>query len=63
MRAVALPRGFRFARRRWLPLALLFGALFVHFAVSGWLLSGFVGAVGLLWLFAAKLGHVPEFDD
>lgn len=59
---MALPSGFRFTRRWWAPLTVLFGGLFVHFVVSGWFLSGMAGCIGLLWVFAAKLGHVP-FDD
>ncbi|MEM6744381.1 MAG: hypothetical protein AAF676_11685 [Pseudomonadota bacterium] len=59
---MAVPSGFRFTRRWWVPLAVLFAGLFVHFIVAGWLLSGMAGAIGLLWVFAAKLGHVP-FDD
>ncbi|HKK34881.1 MAG TPA: hypothetical protein VJ994_01160 [Paracoccaceae bacterium] len=59
---MSVPRGFRFTRRWWLPLTALFAGLFVHFVLYGWLVSGFVGGLGLLWVFAAKLGHVP-FDD
>ncbi|MEO0680720.1 MAG: hypothetical protein AAF192_09925 [Pseudomonadota bacterium] len=44
-------------------MTALFGGLFVHFVLSGWLLSGFAGAIGLLWVFAAKLGHVPGEND
>lgn len=60
---MAAPGGFRFTRRWWAPLTALFGGLFVHFVLSGWLLSGFAGAIGLLWVFAAKLGHVPGEND
>jgi hypothetical protein len=60
---MAVPRGFRFTRRHWAAMTALFGGLFVHFVLYGWLVSGFVGGIGLLWVFVAKLGHVPMDDD
>lgn len=59
---MAAPAGFKFTRRWWIPMTALFAGLFVHFVMHGWLVSGFAGAIGLLWVFAAKLGHVPHDD-
>ncbi len=54
-----VPRGFRFVRRNWPFVTLVFLGFFIHWIVVGWTISGLIGAAGLLWVFVAMIGADP----